>query len=242
MNLQHRRLELRALLRMGEGLTTSQLAEELGVSRRTLLRDLRALTGEGFPIETQAGVGGGVRMDATRERRSVELSLAEIVSLWLATQLALGGVLLPWSRASQTALSKLMLTLPERRVLELKRLARRIYIGPSASDRVRASDRRARSDVLEAVENSLTSGVGLEFRYEDAEGRNSERHVEPHGLLVQVPLYYLLALDVNGKKVRTFRLDRMSKARPNPAHRFLVDAKVIRSQLPDESFRPLRIL
>lgn len=241
MKAERRRLELRALLRMGEELTTSRLAQKLGVSRRTLLRDLRALADEGVPIQTQAGVGGGVRMDTTRERRSVELSLAEIVSLWLATQLALGSVLLPWSKASRSALSKLMLTLPERRILELKRLAKRIYIGPSASERVRASDRKASSGVLEAVESSLTAGISLEFRYEDAEGRSTERHVEPHGLLVQTPLYYLLALDLNGKKVRTFRLDRMLRARPNPSHRFQVEPAVIRSQLPDESFRPLRI-
>ncbi|MCA9615173.1 MAG: WYL domain-containing protein, partial [Myxococcales bacterium] len=52
------------------------------------------------------------------------------------------------------------------------------------------------------------------LRYRDANGRVSERDVEPHGLLVASPLWYVLAIDP-AKGARTFRLDRILGATPS---------------------------
>ena len=40
--------------------TTGELANRFGVSKRTIMRDLDALTVAGIPIETTVGSGGGV--------------------------------------------------------------------------------------------------------------------------------------------------------------------------------------
>lgn len=55
-------MEIMALLRRGEETTAPELAVRLGVSRRTISRDLDALCRAGFPVETARGHGGGVRM------------------------------------------------------------------------------------------------------------------------------------------------------------------------------------
>ena len=44
-------------------MTTYALAEELDVSRRTILRDIEALSSAGIPIYADAGHGGGVALD-----------------------------------------------------------------------------------------------------------------------------------------------------------------------------------
>ena len=46
----------------------------------------------------------------------------------------------------------------------------------------------------------------------DVAGKTSTRDVNPHGLLVQVPLWYLIAYDLDKDAPRTFRLDRISGA------------------------------
>ena len=53
---------LLGLLRSDEHWTTNTLAEEVEVSHRTLMRDLSELQEAGYPIETDRGRGGGIRL------------------------------------------------------------------------------------------------------------------------------------------------------------------------------------
>lgn len=51
------------LLRRGKVLTAQEIAQQIGVSQRTIYRDLKALIDGGVPIEGEAGVGYSLRKE-----------------------------------------------------------------------------------------------------------------------------------------------------------------------------------
>lgn len=230
-------MELEPLLRRGST-TVGALAQALTVSRRTVLRDIATLRERGVPIETEPGRGGGVRLDLDRHQASVRLGVVEIASLWLAATLSQRGTTLPWSAAARSALSKLANGLPRARAARLRSLCRRVVVGPPASAATLRDLGHTSADLLRSFEAAF-DGVGLGFDYRDAHGRISHRRVEPHGLLVQPPVWYVLARDLDRGVPRMFRMDRMTRPRLLTSVRFSPDMDaVLDPTLPDD-FRRL---
>jgi predicted DNA-binding transcriptional regulator YafY len=235
-----RLLELADLLRARDTTTVSDLAAELGVSRRTVLRDLSALRDRGLPVSGEAGPGGGVRLEAGRGLAAVHLSLAEIVALWLGARLSRATSDLPWGEAANSGMAKLLCSLPASKGRALRALCRRVIVGQPASAKIRAGAGTAPSELLRLFEAAFSNGVGLGFHYTDREGQPSQRRVEPHGLLVESPIWYVLARDVDKAEPRMFRMDRIARPRLIPDITFRPDLELIRAQLPNlEGWRPL---
>jgi predicted DNA-binding transcriptional regulator YafY len=233
-------MELVDLLRGRDATTVGKLAEELGVSRRTLLRDLAALRDRGMPISGEAGPGGGVRLEGDRGIAAVHLSLSEVVAIWLGARLSRASSDLPWGEAANSGMAKLLGSLPAAKVRELRALCRRVIVGQPASANIRAGAGATPPELLRLFEQAFSGGVGLAFHYTDREGRDSSRRVEPHGLLVEPPVWYVLARDIDKGEPRTFRMDRIARPRLLPDVVFRPDIQIIRTQLPDlERWRPL---
>src|ERR687896_703386 len=95
MSRAARLMELADRLRASAETTVQALASEMGVSARTMHRDLAMLRARGMPISGQAGPAGGVRLDGPRGGTAVHLSVAEIVALWLAAPPSPGARELP---------------------------------------------------------------------------------------------------------------------------------------------------
>src|SRR4051812_2059639 len=93
-------------LRAHEVTPVAVVARDLSVSRRTILRDLATLRDSGWPIQAEAGPGGGVLLARDRGLTAVHLTTDEIASLWLAAQLSTREGPLPWGRAARSALDK----------------------------------------------------------------------------------------------------------------------------------------
>jgi predicted DNA-binding transcriptional regulator YafY len=64
-----------------ERVTVARLAEELGVSRRTVARDLARLRESGVPARTTVGRDGGASLDRTRAEVVVALDVPELAAL-----------------------------------------------------------------------------------------------------------------------------------------------------------------
>src|SRR5688572_14975007 len=88
---------LERLLRLRGNTTAAALAEELEVSVRSVYRDLDMLRARGLRIDGEAGRGGGVRLDPASAPATVQFKNDEVVSLWLATELARLAGTMPWS-------------------------------------------------------------------------------------------------------------------------------------------------
>jgi predicted DNA-binding transcriptional regulator YafY len=64
------------------------------------------------------------------------------------------------------------------------------------SVQVRAGASSAPRELLTLFEQAFSAGLGLGFGYCDRDGRHSQRRIEAHGLLVEPPVWYLLARDI----------------------------------------------
>jgi predicted DNA-binding transcriptional regulator YafY len=235
-----RLMELADRLRASAETTVQALARELGVSARTMHRDLAALRARGMPISGQAGPAGGVRLEGPRGVTAVHLSVAEIVALWLAARLSQAAGELPWSNRAGSALTKLHASLPRDRARHLRDVCSRVFVAPPATTTVRAGAGDPPRELLRVFEEAVSRGVGLGFQYRDQYGRTSSRRVEPHGLLVQSPVWYVLARDVEKQAPRMFRMDRIAAPRLLSDINFQADAEVARAlREPGVAWQPL---
>ena len=59
MNATDRRMEIISILVVSGHVTAGELAQEFGVTRRTILHDVAVLS-YGYPVYTKPGEGGGI--------------------------------------------------------------------------------------------------------------------------------------------------------------------------------------
>lgn len=213
MRARDRQDAIAGWLRARGSATVDEIARQFGVSLRTAHRDVAALRGRDVPIEGEPGRGGGLRLDPLLALPPARLELDEVVGLVMAVSLAGRSGALPFGPSARAAIGKVLATLPARRAAELRRALDRVLVGPPASAAVVASLGPVPDGVLRAFEAGFTAGRALGFTYRDRHDARSSRRVEPHGLLAQVPAWYLLAQDLDRRAPRMFRLDRIRAPR-----------------------------
>ncbi|MFF4342585.1 helix-turn-helix transcriptional regulator [Kitasatospora sp. NPDC001540] len=184
-------------------LTVARLAARFEVATRTVQRDLQALTAAGLPVRATTGRGGGWSIDPRTTLPPVRFTEQEAAALTVA--LAATGHGTPYAAAARTAAQKLAAVLPEPAATTARDLARRIVTLPAPEPTAAARS---------AVEHALAEGTVLRLRYADAAGRESERLVEPAGLLTAGGHWYLIAWCRTRRAGRGFRLDRITAADP----------------------------
>ncbi len=201
-----RLLELLSLLQGRRDWPGGELAERLGVSRRTVRRDVDRLRELGYPIDSTVGPAGGYRLAAGAEVPPLlledEEAVAIAVGLRTAAQAAVEGV----EEASLRALVKLEQVLPARlrhRLSALQSAELLSYRGPTVDPQC-----------LATVGAACRDSERLRFAYRDREGAETRREVEPHSLVNAGRRWYLVAWDLKREDWRSFRLDRI--ARPAP--------------------------
>lgn len=202
---------LMGLLSSNESSTGPALAEELGVSLRTLRRDMARLAARGVPIEAERGRGGGVRVARAGLGR-LQLDHREALDLLLA--LAIGERLRsPLLLSSLKGLrQKIGMAFPPEQRAKVSRMRRRILHGPAASKRITESMVLPRGAVLRPIQDGFFEQRALEVEYR-TEREVTKRVVEPHYLLLSWPAWYLLVWDHLRGAIRILRLDRIESAR-----------------------------
>ena len=210
MNSLARRDALLMLLRRRGDWTVGDLAHELDVSRRTILRDVNHLRDRGFDISGMSGPGGGVHLEATSVMITSHLHADEVVALILSVAISRATTCVPFADAAERALVKIEAALPKQRGGELQRFMQRVLIGDSARD---PGSTAAAVDpgMVTTFEKAFTTSRLLAFNYVDRDGRRTRRQVEPHGLLVRAPLWYVIAWDPRRDAPRLFRADRIRR-------------------------------
>ena len=201
---------VRTLRRTGSS-TIAELAETVGASRRTVLRDISVLRDEGFIIHSDPGPGGGVQLDPQSILTTPKLSVAEVFALLIsvASMRAAGGM--PFSGLADAGLAKIEQALPKDKVRDLRRFLACLYIGELAPQ-VDISDLGTMdSELLPAFETAFLQRVPLSFEYKDAKGHITQRSVEPQAMLILPPVWYLVSWDPDKQDFRHFRMDRIKR-------------------------------
>jgi len=237
MNVRLRQDAIVRNLRRNGTSTVAALAQAVGASKRTVLRDISALRDEGFVIHSEPGRGGGLQLDGRSVQTTVRLSVAEVFALLISVESmrAAGGV--PFSGLAEAGLAKIEKALPADKVRDLRRFLDCVFVGKLAPQ-VNISDMGAMdSALLPAFETAFLQQLYLRFEYRDAKGAVTHRYVEPQAMLILPPLWYLVAWDPARDDFRHFRMDRIS------APEFVEGETFLRRRVPfEDHVSPLRNL
>jgi predicted DNA-binding transcriptional regulator YafY len=189
------------MLLQNKGKTTADtLAQELEVSRRTILRDVEALSMSGIPIYADGGHGGGIALDENYRVTLTGLKEAEVRALFVSSNakllhdVGLGD-------AAESTLRKLFAALPAPHQPAVDQIRQCIYIDPLWW----WYDTQPLPFWTE-LQQAVFEDRCIHARYEHYSGEIIERVLEPYSLVAKSSLWYLI-----GKRegeLRTYRVSR----------------------------------
>ncbi len=202
-----RALSLLALLQSRPVWTGAELAERLGVTTRSIRRDVERLRDLGYPVRAAQGVGGGYQLGSGKALPPLLLDDDEAVAVAVSLRLAAGGTVAGASEAAVRTLTKLDQVMPARLRSEVRALQDSIAT-------LRPPGATVDGDVLLVLARACRDTVRVELGYRSRDGTSTARRVEPYRLVVVGPRWYLLAFDIDRDDWRTFRLDRVGDVAP----------------------------
>lgn len=205
-----RLLRLLSLLQAQREWSGGSLADRLGVSPRTVRRDVDRLRELGYPVHSTSGTAGGYQLGAGAELPPLLLDDEEAVAVAVGLRGAANGGIEGITESSARALAKLEQVLPHR-------LRRRVgalteYTVPMLREH---SGPAVGADVLTELAHACRDHERLRFSYAAYDGTPSRRSVEPHRLVTTHRRWYLVGWDLDRDDWRTFRADRITLTPPH---------------------------
>lgn len=203
-------LTLLGLLQQREMWTGPELADRLGVTPRTVRRDVGRLRRLGYPVHAGQGVGGGYRLGPGQKLPPLLLDDQEAIATALSLLAGAGDAVTGAGDAALQALTKLDQVLPTRLRHEVRALSGSVeHFGggraPVDPETLMTLARACRDE----VEACFDYPSGSEVR---------RRQVEPYRLVASDRRWYLLAYDLDREDWRSFRVDRMTDASARTWH------------------------
>ena len=206
-----RTLRLLSLLQSRRHWGGDDLAERLGVSVRTLRRDIDRLRELGYPVQAQRGVDGGYALAPGASLPPLVLDDDEAVALAAGLSAAAATGVAGLAEPSVRALAKVIPVMPTRLRRRVDAL-RAVTVPGSWSGAPRADD-DVEPEVLTVLALACRDGERLRFDYTTADGTRTDRCVEPFRLVPLGRRWYLVAWDPARGDWRVFRLDRVTSPR-----------------------------
>jgi predicted DNA-binding transcriptional regulator YafY len=182
--------------------TAADLAHDLGVTDRSIRRDITRLRTLGYPIEAEAGPGGGYRLGSGTRMPPLLLDQAEAVATAIALRLSTSTAVVGGADAARGALSKLEQVMPPGLRATVQALHGATSLLQSPSDEIEAG-------LLAALAHACHDRLRVRFDYTDGRGRATQRRAEPVQMITTGLRWYLMAWDLDREDWRTFRLDRL---------------------------------
>nr|WP_246405706.1 WYL domain-containing protein [Modestobacter versicolor] len=204
-------LALLSLLQARRDWPGGVLAERLGVTPRTVRRDVDRLRELGYPVQAVKGPDGGYRLAAGAELPPLLFDDEQAVALAVALQAAAAGGA-GIGEAAARALVTVRQVLPAR----LRHRVDAVQVTPLPT-------RPGGEDVDPAVLVAITAAVRARevLRFDHATGAGAvpgelppPRRVEPHATVTRGGRWYLVAWDLDRADWRTFRADRITPRTP----------------------------
>ncbi|MBF6357979.1 WYL domain-containing protein [Nocardia higoensis] len=214
-----RLVSLVLLLRRRGRLTAAELADELEVSTRTVLRDIEALSTAGVPVYAERGRHGGFALLPGFRTELTGLNHDEALALLVAGSRR-GPQAFGLGSALASAMLKVVDALPASVQGTAADVAERLLIDPETdllSRRLVAEE--VPGTISAEVRRAVLAGNKLRIRYAAVDQDPQWRTVDPIGLVIVRDQGYLLATRSGAD--RTYRMSRIlaAQALPEPAQR-----------------------
>lgn len=200
---------LKARIKSGDAMTVALIAEEFNVSPRTISRDIQILRDQGLPIDADRGRGGGIRLQQNWSVGRINLTYTEAVDLMISLAIA-EQMQSPIFMAGLTSVrQKLMASFSANMKQKVTGLKDRIRIGQGVSSMVLATVIQNDSELVEQLHQAFLMQNACAIQYQDQAGNLTKRIIQPHYLLLNFPVWYVLVWDELRDDVRTLRCDRI---------------------------------
>jgi predicted DNA-binding transcriptional regulator YafY len=200
-----RLLALLSLLQSPREWPGGELAGRLGVSLRTIRRDVDRLRELGYPVQATMGAAGGYRLVAGKAMPPLLLDDEEAVAIAVGLRTAAGHSVAGIEEASVRALAKLEQVLPAK-------LRHRLgSLGAATEPLLTWSRPTVAPERLTTLAAAITNRERLRFSYRRQDGTDAERRVDPHRLVSAGRRWYLVGYDDDRDDWRIFRVDRIGE-------------------------------
>jgi predicted DNA-binding transcriptional regulator YafY len=193
--------------------TAARLAEETGVSGRTVYRDIQTLRAAGALIDGEAGAGYTLTEDPALPPQMFTRIEVEALVLGLAEVAQSGDPAL--ARAAREAQGKIIATLPDSVQRQAIHAVSRVY---------RFESRPTAPPHLQTLREAAWDERALDITYRDLAGQASQRRIWPLAVAFLDREVQCLAFCRLRHDFRKFRVQAMAAVTPT-----------------DESFRPRRV-
>jgi len=203
-----RLLTLLSLLQGRRDWPGAELADRLGVSSRTVRRDVERLRELGYPVESLTGPAGGYTLRAGTAMPPLLLDDDEAIAIAVGLRTAARASVTGIEETAVRALVKLEQILPAH-------LRRRVQaLGSSTVTLSTRSGPTVDPQCLTVLAAACRDHERVRFAYRGRDGTRSRRDVEPHALVALGQRWYLVAFDPGREGWRTFRVDRVDQPAP----------------------------
>ncbi len=184
------------ILRDGRLHKASEMAERLGVSVRTIWRDMGVLMASGMPVEGERGVGYILRAPITLP--PMILSGAEIEALRLGLRLVAAGEEAGLARAARSLAAKIASVTPA----PTEAAADDLFAFPAGASAPAPGH-------LGQIRTAIRTRERLTISYIDPGGQESHRDIRPLALEAAGRVLVLIAWCEARQGFRSFRVDRI---------------------------------
>jgi predicted DNA-binding transcriptional regulator YafY len=185
-----------------------ELAARLGVTTRTVRRDMDRLRELGYPVRAISGPRGGYALGAGAGLPPLLLDDDAGVAVALGLRAAAAG---PGLRGMEEAADRAAAAIDQ---VMPSRLRRRVEALTATTVPMTTAEPKIEPNVLALLALACHRSERLRFSYRSGAGEDRRRHVEPYRLVSTGRRWYLVARDLDKNEWRTFRLDRLRDPLP----------------------------
>ncbi|QSO50751.1 WYL domain-containing protein [Alicyclobacillus curvatus] len=187
------------LLQTEDKVTAERMAEKLGVSIRTIYRDIESLCMAGIPVVAEPGQYGGYSLPSGYKANITGLMSTDIYPLVLRQ---LGSAFRDLRmRSVDDAVTKILGNVPDWQKNRLLLLRERFMV-----DQVGWFSDETPIGLFSSIESAVMNNQPLHAVYEDAGGKTREYVLQPYGMVYKAGVWYLVAYDNN--RFKSYRLSR----------------------------------
>lgn len=198
-----RLLHMVVLLANRKKVRAKDLAEEFGVTVRTVYRDIDTICQAGIPVVSFPGLNGGLGIaEGYRLDRNV-FSEDELASVMVALRGVTDSYRDPHAAAVQEKIKAAVAGRPSDRFLQRAESIRIDYSGWGSAPWIK--------ERVELLKEAVEARRLVRFHYGNAKGEMMLREAEPYTLVLKSGSWYLYAYCLSRQDFRIFKLARMAE-------------------------------